>query len=90
MKCNTATIDFGHEKFLGLKEARIDILSSTRSSITWLIFFFEETLTYANFLPYQNFTDTIKAYADFLQKFLAAIVKVSSIKERRIKHNSKK
>ena len=39
MKCNTATIDFGHEKFLGLKEARIDILSSTRSSITWLIFF---------------------------------------------------
>ena len=48
MTCNTTTIIFGQEKFLVLKEAHIDILSSARSSITRLIFF-EETLTYINF-----------------------------------------
>ena len=35
VKCNTTTIIFGQEKFLRLKEAHIDILSSARSSITW-------------------------------------------------------
>ena len=88
MKCNTATIIFGQEKFLGLKEAHIDILIFARSSIAWLTFF-EETLTYVNFLHYQNFDDAITVYTDFLQKFMVAIDKVASIKERRIKHNSK-
>ena len=75
---------FGQETFLWLKAAHIDILISARSSIDWLIFF-EETLTYLNFLHYQNFDDAIKAYTDFLQKFMVAIDKVASIKKKKDK-----
>ena len=84
MKCNIATIIFGQEKFLGLKEAHIDILIFARSSIAWLTFF-EETLTYVNFLHYQNFDDAITVYTDFLQKFMVAIDEVASIKKKKDK-----
>ena len=44
---------------------------------------------YVNILHNQNFDDTINVDTDFLQKFMAAIDKLASIKKRRIKHNSK-
>ena len=48
--------------------------------LRWLIFY-EETLTYINFLHYQNFDDAAQSYTNFLQKFMAVIDKVASIKE---------
>ena len=80
MTCNTSTIIFRQVKFLGLKEAHIDILSSARSSITWLIFF-EETLTYVNFLHHQSFNDAIKAYADFFRKLWVRLIREHLLKK---------